>query len=339
MSKRQQPTTSYPQDFAEVLGHIQQTRQRVLAQANIALIDLYWRIGQTLSQKVAQAGWGKGVVTELARYIAQADPTIHGFSDKNLWRMKQFYEAYQGDEQLSALARVLPWTHNTTIFSRCKSVEERRFYLALCQQEKYTSRELERQIDAASFERATLSPPKLSAALRVLQPTVGEVFKDRYVLEFLGLPEPHSENDLKRALVQHMKAFVLELGKDFLFVGEEFRLQVGSQDFYIDLLFFHRGLSALVAFELKVGQFKPEHMGQLNFYLEALDRDVKKPQENPSIGVLLCRDKDDEVVEYALSRNLSPALVAQYQLQLPDKKLIAAKLHELLFRHEEMGNE
>lgn len=337
MSKH--PTPSYPHDFAEVLGHIQQTRQRVLAQANTALIDLYWRIGQTLSHKVAQAGWGKGVVTELARYIAQADPTIHGFSDKNLWRMKQFYEAYQGDEQLSALARVLPWTHNITIFSRCKSIEERRFYLALCQQEKYTSRELERQIDAASFERATLSPAKLSAALRVLPPAVGEVFKDRYVLEFLGLPEPHSESDLKRALVQHMKAFVLELGKDFLFVSEEYRLQVGNQDFYIDLLFFHRGLSALVAFELKVGQFKPAHMGQLNFYLEALDRDVKKPFENPSIGVLLCRDKDDEVVEYALSRNLSPALVAQYQLQLPDKKLIAAKLHELLVQHEGVGDE
>ncbi|MFG6430798.1 PDDEXK nuclease domain-containing protein [Roseateles sp. LYH14W] len=327
------------QDFAEVLGHIQQTRQRVFAQANTALIDLYWRIGRTLSHKMAQGGWGKGVVAELARYIAHADPTIKGFSDKNLWRMKQFYEAYQGDEELAPLVRELPWTHNTTIFSRCKSPEERRFYLTLCRQEKYTSRQLERQIDAASFERATLSPPKLSAALRVLQPAAGEVFKDRYVLEFLGLPEPHSESGLKRALVQHMKAVVLELGKDFLFVGEEFRLQVGSQDFFIDLLFFHRGLSALVAFELKVGPFKPEHMGQLNFYLEALDRDVKKPHENPSIGVLLCRDKDDEVVEYAMSRNLSPALVAQYQLQLPDKQLIAARLHELLATHEVAGDE
>jgi YhcG PDDEXK nuclease domain len=126
-----------------------------------------------------------------------------------------------------------------------------------------------------------------------------------------------------------MKQFILELGKDFIFMGEEFRLQVGNQDFYIDLLFFHRELSALVAFELKIGTFMPEHIGQINFYLEALDRDVKKPHENPSIGVLLCRDKDDEVVEYALSRNLSPTLIAQYQLQLPDKKLLQDKLHEL----------
>jgi predicted nuclease of restriction endonuclease-like (RecB) superfamily len=269
-------------------------------------------------------------VTDLARYIAQHAPEVKGFSDKNLWRMKQFYETYQGDEKLSALARALPWTHNTIIFSRCKSAEERAFYLASAAQAKYTSRELERQVDAAQFERSVIGKPKLSAALRELQPSLDNVFKDRYVLEFLGLPEAHNENDLQRALVAHMKAFILELGGDFIFMSEEYRLQVGNQDFYLDLLFYHRGLSALVAFELKVGQFKPEHMGQLNFYLEALDRDIKKPFENPSIGVLLCRDHDNEVVEYALSRNLSPTLIAQYQLQLPDKKLIQAKLHELL---------
>lgn len=336
------PASSHPPAFADVLGHIQQARQRVFAQANTALIDLYWRVGQTLSQQVAQGGWGKGVVAELARYIAAADPSIKGFSDKNLWRMKQFYEAYQaeaGDEALATQLRALPWSHNLAIFSRCKTADERRFYLALSARERYTFRELERQISASTFERAVAAPAKLSTALRELHPTVGEAFKDRYVLEFLGLPEPHSEGDLQRALVRHMKAFVLELGRDFLFVGEEFRLQVGSQDFFIDLLFFHRGLSALVAFELKVGPFKPEHMGQLNFYLEALDRDVKKPHENPSIGVLLCRDKDDEVVEYALSRNLSPALVAQYELQLPDKQVIAARLHELLAMREGAGNE
>jgi predicted nuclease of restriction endonuclease-like (RecB) superfamily len=331
------PVPGYSQDFAEMLGFIQQTRQRVFAQANTALIDLYWRIGQTLSHKVTQAGWGKGVVSELAHYIAQTDPSVKGFSDKNLWRMKQFYETYGDDEKLATAWRVLSWSHNRLIMP-LKSSQARAFYLNLAVNEKLSVRELERQIDAVTFERSSL-PPKLSTALREMHPIIGQAFKDHYVLEFLGLPEPHSENDLKRALVQNMKAFVLELGKDFLFVGEEYRLQVGNQDFYIDLLFYHRGLSALVAFELKVGQFKPEHMGQLNFYLEALDRDVKKPFENPSIGVLLCRDKDDEVVEYALSRNLSPALVAQYQLQLPDKKLIAEKMHELLARHEGVGDE
>jgi predicted nuclease of restriction endonuclease-like (RecB) superfamily len=332
MSK--QPALSYPQDFAEVLGHIQQTRQRVFTQANAALIDLYWQIGQTLSHKVTQAGWGKGVVTELARYIAQADPTIKGFSDKNLWRMKQFYETYREDEKLATAWRVLSWSHNRLIMT-LKNSEAREFYLNLSIHEKLNVRELERQIDSAQFERSQISP-KLSPAAREMNPLITSAFKDSYVLEFLGLPEIHSESDLQRALVAHMKAFILELGRDFVFVGEAFRLQVGNQDFFIDLLFYHRGLSALVAFELKIGKFSPEYMGQLNFYLEALDRDIKKPHENPSIGVLLCRDHDQEVVEYALSRNLSPTLIAQYQLQLPDKKVLQARLHELLA--QELGD-
>lgn len=318
----------HAQDFQSVLLQIQQTRTRVFAQANTALIELYWHIGETISQRVASAGWGKGVVTELAKFIAQNDPSIKGFSDKNLWRMKQFYETYQNDEKLSTLWRELPWSHNRLIMT-LKSKEEREFYLHLAAEERLSVRELERQIDTVSFERIKLNNLKLSAALRELHPTIGNHFKNSYVLEFLGLPEAHSERDLQRALVQQMTQCVRELGKDFIFIGEEYRLQVGNQDFLIDLLFFHRGLSALVAFELKIGAFKPEHLGQLNFYLEALDRDVKKPHENPSIGVLLCRDKDDEVVEYALSRNLSPALIAEYQLQLPDKKLLQAKLHEL----------
>ena len=317
------------QDFREVLQYIQQARQSVFTHVNTALIALYWHIGKTISHKVKNEAWGKGIVSELARYISQHDPDVKGFSDKNLWRMKQFYETYQADEQLIPLVKQLPWTHNTIIFSRCRTVEEREHYLNLTLADKLTKRELERQIDSASFERSLLGTQKLSPVVRELHPAIGNTFKDSYVLEFLGLPETHSEHDLQTALVQQMKQFILELGKDFIFIGDEYRLQVGNQDFFIDLLFFHRGLSALVAFELKIGKFMPEHLGQLNFYLEALDRDVKKPHENPSIGVLLCRDKDDEVVEYALSRNLSPTLIAEYQLQLPDKKLLQAKLHGL----------
>ena len=319
------------QTFHELLQKIQTVRKNVFSHANKSLIELYWHIGKTISQKVKNEAWGKGVVTELANFIATNAPETKGFSDKNLWRMKQFYESYRNNEKLSSLVRELPWTHNTIIFSRCKTDEERKFYIQLTIEEKLSKRKLERQIDTSQFERSKTNV-KLSPAVRELYPNINEVFKDNYVLEFLGLPETHSENDLQKALIFHMKEFILELGKDFIFMGEEFCLQVGNQDFYIDLLFFHRGLSALVAFELKIGKFSPEQMGQLNFYLEALDRDVKKPHENPSIGVLLCRDKDDEVVEYALSRNLSPALIAQYQLQLPDKKVIQAKLHELFER-------
>ena len=170
---------------------------------------------------------------------------------------------------------------------------------------------------------------KLSPLERESQNDLTDTFKDSYVFEFLNLPEPYNERDLQRGLVRQMKNFILELGKDFLFIGEEYKLQVGNSDFFIDLLFYHRGLQCLVAFELKADKFKPDHLGQLNFYLEALDRDVKKPNENPSIGVLLCKDKDNEVVEYALSRSLSPTMVSEYKTQLPDKKLLQQKLHDM----------
>lgn len=170
---------------------------------------------------------------------------------------------------------------------------------------------------------------KLSPAVRESKNDFSKAFKDSYVFEFLNLADPHGESDLQRGLVRQMKNFILELGKDFLFIGEEYKLQVGNSDFYIDLLFYHRGLQCLVAFELKADKFKPDHLGQLNFYLEALDRDIKKSNENPSIGVLLCKDKDSEVVEYALSRSLSPTMVSEYTTKLPDKKLLQQKLHEL----------
>jgi predicted nuclease of restriction endonuclease-like (RecB) superfamily len=243
--------------------------------------------------------------------------------------MKQFYETYKDLPKLSPLVREISWTNNLLVFSRCKTIEEMEFYLKHAKQENYSKRELDRQISASLFERTMIGKPKLSTAVRESNHDLTNTFKDSYVFEFLNLPDPHSENDLQRGLVRQMKNFILELGKDFLFIGEEYKLQVGNSDFYIDLLFYHRGLQCLVAFELKADKFKPDHLGQLNFYLEALDRDVRKPNENPSIGVLLCKDKDSEVVEYALSRSLSPTMVSEYKTQLPDKKLLQQKLHEL----------
>lgn len=225
----------------------------------------------------------------------------------------------------------LSWSHHRTIFSRCKMDVEREFYLRMSIKENYSVRELDRQISACQFERTMLGKTQLSPALQEFNQEVGQVFKDRYIFDFLNLPESHTESDLQKGLVSQMKNFILELGKDFLFMGQEYKLQVGNSDFFIDLLFYHRGLQCLVAFELKADKFRPEHLGQLNFYLEALDRDVKRENENPSIGVLLCKDKDCEVVEYALNRNLSPAMVAEYQVLLPQKSLLQRKLQELEF--------
>lgn len=200
--------------------------------------------------------------------------------------------------------------------------------MRLTVEEQWSSRELERQFKAALFERVILSPVKTSFALAQTQPEALNVFKDSYVVEFLGLSQDASELDLHQGLLKKLQYFLIELGKDFCFVGSEYPLQVGGRDFALDMLFFHRGLNCWVAIELKIGRFEPEYLGKLSFYLEALDRDVRKPHEQPAIGVLLCASKDDEVVEYARNRTLSPALIAEYKMQLPDKALLQAKLHE-----------
>lgn len=315
--------------FTDIIQLIKQSRTNAIRAVNAELINLYWNIGEYISRKIEQSEWGDAVVAELAKFIQTNEPEIKGFSDKNIWRMKQFYETYKDFPKLSPVVREISWTNNLLIFSRCKTIEEVEFYLKLVKQENYSKRELDRQISASLFERTMIGNSKLSTALRESNHDLSNTFKDSYVFEFLNLPEPHSESELQRGLVRQMKNFILELGKDFLFIGEEYKLQVGNSDFFIDLLFYHRGLQCLVAFELKADKFKPDHLGQLNFYLEALDRDVKKSNENPSIGVLLCKDKDSEVVEYALSRSLSPTMVSEYKTQLPDKKLLQKKLHEL----------
>lgn len=315
--------------FADIISLIKNARTVALKTVNSTLINLYWNIGEYIHNKVKNAEWGQSVVKQLAEFLSKNEPDLKGFSDKNLWRMKQFYESYKDYPKLSTLFREISWTHNLIILSRLKSIEEKEFYLKLCQREKYSKRELDRQISASHYERSIMGNTKLSPLVRVLQNDIETVFKDSYVFEFLNLPEPHNESELQKSLIKEMRNFILELGKDFLFISEEYKIQVGNSDFYIDLLFYHRGLQCLVAFELKVDKFKPEHLGQLNFYLEALDRDVKKSNENPSIGILLCKDKDNEVVEYALSRSLSPTLVAEYKTQLPDKKLFQRKIHEL----------
>ena len=319
--------------FADVVGMIRSAKQRAYSAVNSELINLYWHIGEYITKRVEEAAWGKAVVEQLADYIRTQEPNSEGFSKQNLWRMKQFYETYKdASEILSTLSREISWSHNTVIMSRCKNMEEREFYMRMSTKEHYSVRQLERQIDSSLFERYATNKIKLSPVVREIAPKAENVFRDHYVMEFVGEKAGTPENTLRKALVNKMKDFILELGKDFIHMGDEYRLQVGNSDFRIDLLFYHRELQCLVAFELKTEKFKPEHLGQLNFYL---DRDVKKPHENPSIGVLLCKSKDDEVVEYALSRSLSPTMVAEYELKLPDKALLQHKMQEIAEMMEE----
>lgn len=320
-------------DFNEITQLIAAAKQRAVQAVNVSLIELYWQVGQFISRKIAQAEWGDGVVAQLAEHLARTQPGLRGFTGRNLFRMRQFYEVYRGEQLVTALLTQLPWTHNLIILNQSKRPEEREFYLRSAIREKWSSRELERQFKAALFERIMLSSVKVSLLVRQIHPDALSVFKDSYMVEFLDLPQGHAEADLHQGLLLRLKDFLIELGRDFCFVGSEYPVQVGGRDFALDLLFFHRGLNCLVAIELKVGRFEPEYLGKLGFYLEALDRDVKKPHEQPAIGVLLCASKDNEVVEYALSRSLSPALIAEYQTQLPDKALLQAKLHEFYLQN------
>lgn len=314
-------------DFGTVISIIENAKGRALKAVNAELINMYWQVGEYLSDLCAQSSFGDKVIDEVANYILTTSPTLKGFNRRGLYRMKQFYETYKNDEFVSAVLTQISWTNHLLIMSKSKTQEERDFYVTLAAKEHYSSRELERQLDSAYYERYMLSSDKQPTEL--VPQNVRNSILDTYVLEFLDLPEQYSEKNFRKAIIENLKQFILEFGKDFTFIGEEYRVQVGGQDFFIDLLFYNRALSCLVPIELKIGKFKPEHIGQINFYLEALDRDVKKPNENPSVGLILCASKDDAVVEYALSRSMSPTLVSDYTLCLPDKKILKDKLQEL----------
>ena len=345
--------------FEELNSIIISHKNRAYQAVNAELVTTYWEVGKFVSYRIGTAQWGSGVVDQLVKYLKDSQPDLKGFDRSSIYRMVKFYEAYSSSEFVSALptqikdidrqnntivAAMLPqfrdeeqvvsflslinWTSHLEILSGCKNVEERIFYILLAYKERLKYRELRRQIESSFYERSLLGEKKQSPKLKETYPSAKQLFKDRYMVDYLNLPEGHSEKSLQRGLVQQMKKFILDLGRDFIFIGEEYLLRVGMSDFKIDLLFFHRGLQCLVAAELKTTMFKPEHMGQLDFYLEALDRDVRKENENPSIGILLCKSTDSSVVEYSLSRSLSPSLIAEYEQKLIPKEILQAHLNE-----------
>ncbi len=315
--------------FHEILAMIKEARARTIKVINNELIDLYWRIGEYISNKSKEAGWGSRTVQNLSNFLQETEPNSKGFSSQNLWRMKQFYETYHENIKLSLLVREIGWTNNMIIVSQAKTDEEKEFYLRLTAKEKYSKNELLRQFESGLFERAMLSKENISPVAREIYPNINEYVRDYYSFEFLRLKENYSEHNFKKAILTNLKEFILEFGKDFLFIDEEYRLQVGNKDYSIDLLFYHRGLNCLVALELKVGEFKPEYMGKMDFYLGALDKNVKKPHENPSVGIIMCRTKDENIVEISLNRSTSPTVISQYETKLISKELLRKKLNEL----------
>lgn len=312
----------------ELVVIIKDSKNKAFQKVNEVLVGMYWKIGEKLSEIANEANFGDSYVDKIADNIRKELPGIKGFDRRGLYRMKQFYETYKDDEFVTTLLSQISWSNHMLIIAKAESVEERHFYIVLSIKEHYSYRELDRQISSCYYERYMLSKDKILP--EKVSGNITNPFLDSYILEFLDLPKKYNEKDLQDGLIENMKDFILELGKDFSFMGNEYKIKVGDEDFYIDLLFYHRELKCLVAFELKMDKFKPEYVSKMDFYLEALDREYKKDNENPSVGIILCASKNEEVVEYAMSRTMSPLLVSEYKLKLPDKKVLEAKLKDFI---------
>ena len=320
-------------NFNHIIEMIEQRKNNAYRKVNEELILLYFDIGKYLCDLMDDSGYGDKITTKAVEFMKNNYPNVRGFNKRNVERMIKFYRIYKDDDLALNLITQLSWTNNMLILSNAKSIEERHFYLQLAINENYSKRELTRQIESGCYERYTLSlvyrPQTLTGLIPYNKSTPSTRLLDTYSLEFLDLPKNFSEQDLKKAIIKNLKDFILEIGKDFTFIGDEYKIKVGNHDFFIDLLFYNRELSCLVAFELKLGEYLPEYAGKMSLYLEALDRDVRKEYENPSVGVILCSSKDKEVVEYSLSKNMSQTLISEYKLKLIDKELLKAKLSEI----------
>ena len=370
-------------EFQQIQGIISLHRSKALQTVNNENLLAAWEVGAFVSDRLKKSAWGSKTVMQLSEYLRTQDPTLRGYSRRNIYNMVVFYETYSStpfvelqeklklndfvqpaaaqSEQGSTIcptsdsivqfesAQIVPPTelivqtlsaqfpiflelttlsNHFQILNACKTIEEQIFYVLYSHKERLNARELQRCLKNNTFASLMGDKHNLSKGLKSIYPQAMPMLKDTIFLDFLGLPQKHSEKRLQNSILDNLKDFVLELGKDFLFYDKEYPLLVGNSTFKVDLLFFHRGLQCLVAIELKTGKFKPEYMGQLEFYLEALDRDVRRSNENPSIGILLCQEADRSIVEYAMSRSLSPTMIAEYERQLIPKEVLQHSLEE-----------
>jgi predicted nuclease of restriction endonuclease-like (RecB) superfamily len=347
-------------EFLQVKGIIFLHRSRALQTVNSENLLTAWEVGAFVADRLKNSAWGSKTVMQLSEYLRAQDPTLRGYSSRNIYNMVAFYEAYSStqfvefQEKLKLNEFVQPMaaqieqgqivqfqmaqfpnflelttlTNHFEILNSCKTTEERIFYVLYSHKERLNKRELQRCLKNNTYTSLMGDKHNLSKGLKNIYPQITPMLKDTIFVDFLGLPQKHSEKRLQNSILDNMKDFVLELGKDFLFYDKEYSLHVGNSTFKVDLLFFHRGLQCLVAIELKTGKFKPEYIGQLEFYLEALDRDVRRSNENPSIGILLCQEADRSIVEYAMSRSLSPTMIAEYERQLIPKEVLQRSLEE-----------
>ena len=326
--------------LTEVRARIHAAQYAALRAVNKELVGLYWDIGQLIVARQQTEGWGKAVVQQLAADLRASFPGTGGFSASNLWRMKGFFETYRGAAKLAPLVREIGWSHNLLILERCKDAQEREFYLRMTRKFGWSKNVLAHQIDNQSYEKSLLGQTNFDKALTpTLRAQAKLAVKDEYAFDFLELGDQHSERELERALITRIEDFLRAMGGMFAFLGSQYRLEVDGDEYFIDLLLFHRRLRSLVAIELKIGKFEPEFVGKMQFYLAALDEQVRQDDENPSIGIILCKEKKRTIVEYALRDARKPIGVATYAItkslpkelqdQLPSPEIIARLLETL----------
>ena len=353
----------YKEEFETVCSIIATHRKRVIRVVNNESMSMVWEVGGYVSHKLKTSVWGDGVVRQLSDYIRTKYPSVRGWSYRTLYKMVQLYDTYTtasfsaliektdmtkyGDIvpfetaqidgklivpfEMAQIPNVLfatGWTNHQIILNRCKSDTERLFYMLYAGKEHLENKELLRTIKTDTINSLLGGKDVQSEVMTKTYPTSPLLFKDKVYLEMLGLPLEYKESKLRKEIIAHMKDFILEMGKDFLFIDDEHRVTVGSKTFKVDLLFYHRLLQCMIAIELKTTEFHPKDLGQLEFYLEALDQEERRSNENPSIGIILCKEADMEVVRYALNRSMSPTMVALYKEQLQVGSVIQRSLVE-----------
>jgi predicted nuclease of restriction endonuclease-like (RecB) superfamily len=333
--------TAYKSFLEEIKEKIYQSQYRALKSVNQELINLYWEIGQTIVERQKQYSWGKSVVKSLATDLQNSFPGVQGFSSSNLWRMKNFFTEYQSNTKLAPMVREIGWSHNTVIIEKCKDLLEREFYIRMTKKYGWTKNVLIHQIEGGAYNLFLANQTNFNKALEEKYKHQAKLaVKDSYTFDFLELAEDYKERELEIALINNVRSFLKEMGGDFAFIGNQYKLSLEGDDFYIDLLLYHRRLKCMVAIELKTTNFKPEYAGKMQFYLAVLDDTVKLKDENPSIGIIVCKTKKRTVVEYALNTTTKPMGVADYSLSksvprelkglLPSPEQIAESLDKML---------
>ncbi|MFL9484539.1 YhcG family protein [Chitinophagaceae bacterium LWZ2-11] len=325
--------------IAEIKEKVYQSQYEALKQVNKTLIALYWEIGKSIMEKQKEHNWGKSIVQNLAEDLQKEFPGTGGFSSDNLWRMRKFYLKYSMNEKLAPMVQEIGWSHNVLVMEKCKDDLELEFYIKMTIQFGWSKNVLIHQIESKSYEKSLLGQTNFDKTLPLkFKHQAKLAVKDEYNFEFLEVGEEHSEKELELSIMRNMRKFLIELGGDFAFIGNQYKLSL-EEEFYIDILLYHRRLKSLVAIELKTGKFKPAYAGQMNFYLSVLNDTVKTPDENPAIGIIVCKEKNRTTVEYALKETnqpigvttykITPSLPKDYKKLLPAPEIIAKSLEDM----------